>query len=109
MKLIRFLRFALYGWLAGSLFITLLGLLWPAIFPGILRPPVGSTDPLISLPLVIFFTLVFTSLPSLIGGLVGGSLSREGGTRDQLIAAAIGGMVAALPFGCFNYWTLSGS
>ena len=97
------------GWIASSLFTILMGLIWPAIFPGMVRAAPGSTEPLISLTTTIFIILTFTSIPGLIGGLVGGSLSREGGNRDQLIIAALGGIIAAVPFGCFNFWVLSGA
>lgn len=109
MKLVRLLRFALIGWIAGTLFTLTLGLAWPAIFPGITRPAPTTADPVLSLSTSIFITLVITSLPALLGGLVGGNLPREGGRREQLFAAAIGGILLSAPFGCFNFWLLSGA
>lgn len=108
MKLLRFLRFALIGLISGILFTVLMGLIWPAIFPGILRAPPGATEPPLSLSTTIQIVLFIISLPALIGGLIGGILSREGGSRDQTITAALGGIIASVPFSCFNFWILSG-
>ena len=109
MKLLRFLRFALIGWVAGALCTLTLGLLWPAFFPGIIRPEHYGLGPVPGLPATILFTLFITSLPALLGGIVGGSLAREGGAREQLLAAGIGGIILTMPFGCFNFWLMSGA
>lgn len=109
MKLLQFLRFALIGWLSGTLCILAAGLLWPAIFPGIIRPEHYNLGPGLSLPATIVITMFITSLPALIGGLVGGNLPREGGSTEQLFAAALGGIIFAIPFGCFNFWLMSGA
>ena len=109
MRLLKFLRFALIGWIAGVLFTILVGLIWPAIFPGMLRPEHYNLTNAISLPTTIVITLYVTSIPSLIGGLIGGALPREGGSREQMFAAAFGGIILSIPFGCFNYWMLSGA
>jgi hypothetical protein len=108
-KLGRLLRFAIIGWIAGTLFILTIGLAWPAIFPGITRPAPTTVAPVLSLSNSIFITLVITSLPALLGGLVGGRLPREGGHREQWFAAAMGGILLSAPFGCFNFWLLSGA
>ncbi len=109
MKFLRFLRFAFIGWIAGILFTLAIGLLWPAIFPGIIRAEDNRVGPVLGLPTSIVITLVIISLPALIGGLVGGILPREGGSREQLITAALGGILLSIPFGCFNFWLLSGT
>ena len=109
MKLLRFLRFAIIGWIAGTLFTLTVGLVWPAIFPGIIRPVPNTVGPVLTLPTSILITLVITSLPALLGGLVGGILPREGGSREQWFAAAIGGILLSTPFGCFNFWLMSGT
>lgn len=108
-SLLRLLRFALIGLIAGTLFNLALGLLWPAIFPGVVRPAPDSAAPLLSLLATISIVLVMTSLPALIGGMIGGVLPREGGNRQQAIFAAIGGIIASLPFACFNFWVMSGA
>jgi hypothetical protein len=107
--LLRFLRFALIGWLAGAIFTLGVGLLWPAIFPGIVNPEHYFAVPSISLPATLVVTVWIASLFALLGGLIGGILPREGGSREQNVAAALGGIILSIPFGCFNYWMLSGA
>lgn len=104
----RMLLFLFTGWIAGDLTTLGLGLVWPAIFPGILRvsPDYGAGP---SLPIIIGIVLILASPAALAGGLIGGRLSREGGQSDQIRTAAIGGASLALPFGCLGYWLLSGS
>ena len=109
MKLLQLLRFALIGWIAGLLCTLIIGLLWPAIFPGIIRPEDYTVGPALSLPTSIVITMFITSLPALLGGLIGGNLPREGGRREQWFAAALGGIILTIPFGCFNFWLMSGA
>lgn len=108
MKIGRMILFALVGWVGGGLTTLGLGLVWPAIFPGILRvsPDYGAGP---GLPMIIGIVLILASPAALAGGLIGGRLSREGGQSDQIRIAAIGGASLALPFGCLGYWLLSGS
>lgn len=109
MRILKFLRFALIGWIAGILFTLLVGLIWPAIFPGITHPEHYYIGAILTLQSTIVISMMVASLPALIGGIIGGFLPREGGSRDQQIAAAIGGIILSIPFGCFNYWMLSGA
>jgi hypothetical protein len=101
------LLFALTGWLAGGLAILLLGMIWPAIFPGILRSNHYYND-YPNLFLILLVAILTATPATLIGGVVGGRLAREGGQREQVIIAIIGGIVVALPFGCYGLWVFSG-
>lgn len=107
MKLRKYARSAFVGWLAGIGSTLLIGLIWPAIFPGIVRPEHYFDGPSLNLPSIILLSMAITSLPALLGGLIGGIIPREGGRNDQIIAAAIGGIFLSLPFSCYNYWLLS--
>ena len=109
MKLLKFVRFALVGWLAGLVCTLLVGVVWPAIFPGIVHPEHYFEGDSLGLFGIIVISMTIASLPALIGGLIGGTIPREGGARDQLIAAALGGIILSIPFGCYNYWLLSGA
>ena len=109
MKLTKLVRFALLGWLAGGLSTLVVGLIWPAIFPGVLHPEHYFVGESLGLSNTILINVIIASLPALIGGVVGGILPREGGSQEQLMAAAFGGVILSIPFNCFNYWMLSGA
>jgi hypothetical protein len=102
-----YLLFAFTGWAAGCLTILSLGLIWPAIFPGILRG-----EHYLTLRPTMFSILgvaaLLASPATLIGGLVGGRVPKEGGQGEQILMALLGGLFAALPFGCAGLWVFSG-
>lgn len=106
-KIHLYLLFALTGWIAGCVTILGLGVIWPTIFPGILRGEhYYSIRP--SLFSILGVAVLIASPATLIGGLVGGRLPKEGGQRDQILVALLGGLFAALPFGCAGLWVFSG-
>ncbi len=99
--------FAVAGWLAGVGAVLLLGLLWPAAFPGIINDShYYGTGP--GLALIILGTLVLASPGAAVGGLIGSRLPREGGRTEQMLAAGLLGIILALPFGCLGLWFFSG-
>jgi len=106
-KIHPYLLFALTGWIAGCVTILGLGVIWPAIFPGIMRGDhyYGAGPSLLS---ILGVALLIASPVTLMGGLVGGRLPKEGGQREQILTAIIGGIFAALPFGCAGLWVFSG-
>ncbi len=108
MKIPDPLRFALTGWLAGAIGTVILGVIWPAIFPGLIHPEHYYAGAVLGIPTIVGLTLLWTALPSILGGLGGGSLIREGGRREQLIMAVIGSLVLTLPVGAFHLWLFSG-
>jgi cation transporter-like permease len=67
------------------------------------------TGPAPNLVLIVGVILAAASLPAIIGGVVGGRISKEGGDRQQLILAAIFGIILAVPVGCFGLWLFSGA
>ena len=110
MKIAALLRFALAGWVAGVLALILLSLVWPNVLPGFVHyNHYDPTGPAPNLVLIVGVILAAASLPAIIGGVVGGRISKEGGDRQQLIMAAIFGIILALPVGCFGLWLFSGA
>jgi hypothetical protein len=101
MKVGRMLVLAGIGWLAGALLIIILSLV---ISPMIVGGSHSLQDPVdrIVLGMVLLGITPFT----LLGGLLGGRMSREGGERSQVIMAALAGLALAIPFGCFGLWLL---
>jgi hypothetical protein len=108
-KIVQWLRFAASGWLAGVVALVLLSLVWPNIFPGFVNyqhyDPTGAPPNLV---LIVLIDLAAASLPAIIGGIVGGQLPKEGGSRQQYMMAAIFGLIFALPCGCGGLWLFSG-
>ena len=110
MKLAALLRFAIAGWVAGVLALVLLSFLWPNILPGFVHyNHYDPTGPAPNLVLIVSVILAAASLPAIIGGVVGGRISKEGGSRQQLLMAAVFGIALALPVGCFGLWLFSGA
>jgi hypothetical protein len=100
-------RFAIRGWIAGGLTTLALGLIWPIIFPAILRiNHYYGVGP--GLPVILLIMLALVTPPALLGGFVGGRVAREGGQSGQRMAAVIGGIIAAVPFGCGALWFFTG-
>jgi MFS family permease len=106
----RFPQFILHagvGLLADAVGSLVIGVIFPIAFPSIVRLDhyygVGPSVPWL---MVLAFLV---SVPfSLVGGIVGGRVIREGGRREQLMAAAILGFLAALPFGFCSFWVFNG-
>ncbi len=110
MKVAALLRFALAGWVAGVLALIVLSFLWPNVLPGFVHyNHYDPTGPAPNLVLVVATILAAASLPAIVGGVVGGRISKEGGDRQQLFMAAIFGIILALPVGCFSLWLFSGN
>ena len=110
MKLATLVRCAVAGWLAGALAVVLLSLVWPNFFPGFVNyKHYIPTGPAPNLVVFVLFVLAAASLPAIIGGVVGGRVPKEGGSRQQLLMAAIFGIIFALPCGCYGLWMFSGA
>ena len=108
MKFAALLRFAAAGWVAGALALVTLSLVWPAILPGIVRYNHYYTGTGLSLPVIVLIDLAAASLPAIIGGIIGGRIPKEGGRTQQLLVAALFGIILALPCACFGLWMFSG-
>jgi hypothetical protein len=107
MKIIRPLVFALTGWVMSAIAIVGIGFAWPTIFPAIIRTDhYYGAGP--SLPIIIEFAIIFASPGGLIGGFVGSRIPQEGGRNEQLIMAAIMGVILAIPFACLGLWLFTG-
>jgi len=98
--------FLLTGWVACVAAILLLGVAWPSVFPSGQKLEVfyGSAY---GFPLVILTAIVIGTPAAIVGGLVGSRIPREGGEKEQFIAAAAGGILLALPFSCLVLYYLS--
>jgi hypothetical protein len=100
-------RFAIRGWVAGALATLVMGLIWPLVFPAILRVDhYYGAGP--GLPVILLIMLVLVTPAALVGGFIGARVSREGGQSGQRMAAIVGGIIAAVPFGCGALWYFTG-
>ncbi|MFK7800227.1 MAG: hypothetical protein AB8G95_01220 [Anaerolineae bacterium] len=101
------LSYALTGWLGGLAAVLILGLSWPIIFPAIINVEnyYGSGP---GLPAILGIVASVITLPALIGGLIGGRVSVEGGERGQRTFAVIFGILLSSPLICFGLWFFTG-
>ena len=107
MKIPQPLLFALTGWGAAVVATVGVGLYWPTIFPGIVElDHYYGAGP--GLPLIIGLVLLVISPAALVGGLVGSRIPKEGGRTEQILMAAIIGVILALPFACYGFWFFTG-
>lgn len=106
-KVLRALSFALTGWVAGALMALLIGLVWPAIFPAIIRTEhyYGSAP---SLGFILGLAILFASPATLIGGLIASRIPNEGGSKDEYLMAALAGAFLNVPFACYGLWLFTG-
>ncbi|MGC8780974.1 MAG: hypothetical protein ACP5UQ_08935 [Anaerolineae bacterium] len=90
---------ALIGWLAGA--TTLLGwsLLWPKVVP-----LAGRASAMPGYWKILLLILVIITPFGIAGGVIGGRLPYEGGKREQILYAAVGGAVMTLVFGTCAFW-----
>jgi hypothetical protein len=103
----RTLSYAITGWIAGAAAALGLVLVWPSIFPAIVRPEhyYGYVPTLFQLLLI---SLVIMTPAAVVGGIVGGRVSIEGGEGGQRVIAIIFAIVFSLPFSCFVLWIFTG-
>jgi hypothetical protein len=106
-KIPRSLSYALTGWIAGVVTTLVLGLSWPIIFPAIVRPEhyYGAGPGLFQ---ILGIVLAIASPAALIGGLIGGNLSVEGGERGQRLIAIIFGIIFSVPCSGGGLWFFTG-
>jgi hypothetical protein len=98
---------AFAGWIAGVLGTIALGLAWTIIFPAIVNPE-HYYGPGPGLPFLIGLAALAATPGALIGGLIGGRVSIEGGNWSQRILAAIFGIGLSLPCSCYSLWVFTG-
>ena len=98
--------FLLAGWVAEAAAIVLIGVGWPSVFPSGLKLAeyYGSAY---GFPLVVLTAVVIGTPAAIVGGLVGSRIPREGGEKEQFVAAAAGGILLALPFSCLVLYYLT--
>jgi hypothetical protein len=101
MKLQHMIRFAGIGWLAGALLILLLGFV---ITPATIGSKHSIQDPIDQA--VLGMVLLGMTPGALLGGILGGRMSYEGGGSGQLIMAGLIGLLLSIPFGCIGFWFL---
>lgn len=84
-----------------------MGVIWTVAFPAIVRlDHYYGTGP--SVPSLIVLGFLVSSPFTLVAGIVGGRLIREGGRTEQLVAALVLGFLAALPFAGCSFWVFTG-
>ena len=93
--------YALTGWVAGFLAILFLGWVWLNVFPVEDRAGQGAG-------LLRAFELIITYMTpvTIVGGILGGRIPREGGIKDKLAYAALLGFLFPLPFTCLFYYVI---
>ncbi|MCP5096631.1 MAG: hypothetical protein GY943_13845 [Chloroflexi bacterium] len=103
----RNISYAITGWLAGVVTTLVMGFVWPTIFPAIVNVEhyYGDGPSLIT---IIGIVLLVMSPASLVGGIIGGRLSIEGGEGSQRMIAAIFGILFTLPFACVVFLFFTG-
>lgn len=107
MKLASNLRFALSGWIAGVAATILLGLVWPQIMPAIVNVEhYYGAGP--GIWVIMGIVLLLASPAAAVGGFIGSRIPREGGRREQQLAAVVTGIVLAMPFACYGLWFFTG-
>jgi hypothetical protein len=101
MKLRRMIRFAGIGWIAGALLILLLAFV-------ITPATIGSKHSLLNQADLLVLGLVLLGMTpgAMLGGILGGRMSYEGGGSGQMIMAGIIGLLLSIPFGCMGFWFL---
>ena len=96
--IVTYLLNALTGWVAGMLTILGMSAIWLQIFP--VEERTGQDA---GIQAVLMFVMLILSPVSIIGGLIGGRIPKEG-RRDQLIYAAVISILLTTPFTCFLLW-----
>lgn len=107
----RNISYALSGWLAGVVTVFVLGFTWQYAFPAVVNVEHYYGDGPGLLAIIGIALLLVTPL-SLIGGLIGGRISLEGGDLQQRLIAAVFGVIFTIPCGCvvllyFTGWGFS--
>ena len=106
-KFPEFLTFALTGWAGGSVGTIILGLIWPIIFPAIVNVEnYYESGP--GLLTIILIVLVWSAPAALIGGVIGGRFSVEGGKASQRMFAIVFGLILAIPCASYGLWFFTG-
>ena len=103
----RNVSYALSGWLAGVVTILVMGFAWQYAFPAIVNVEHYYGDGPGLLAIIGIVLLLMTPL-SLIGGLIGGRISLEGGDLQQRLIAAIFGVFFSIPCGCVGFMYFTG-
>jgi hypothetical protein len=98
---------AIVGWLTGIVTTLVLGVIWPVIFPAIVRVEhYYEAGP--GLLLIMGMVLIVASPPAILGGLIGGALAIEGGDRGRRMIAIVLAVVFTLPCAGWGYWFFTG-
>ena len=98
-KIINHLLNAITGCIIGILTTLMLSFLWLNVIPVVDRTGQGP-----GLPMILLILMGIVSPVSIIGGLLGGMIPKEGGRKDQVIYAAIFGAFLTTPFALFLLW-----
>lgn len=99
MKTSQMILSALTGWITGIISLFGWSFLWPRILP-----VTGRVSALPGYWKVLLFAVAVITPFALAGGVIGGRLPYEGGRRQQMLYAALGGVAAALAFGSCVFW-----
>jgi hypothetical protein len=101
MKIVQTLLLALVGWASGMLTSLVLSFILPKVLPIAQRTSAIEGPGKWSLLLLV---LVVISPISMIGGVLGSRMVREGGRAEQILYAALFGLVFTMPVMCILYY-----
>ena len=106
-KIPETLSYAITGWVAGIITTLGLGLVWPIIFPAIVRPEryYGAGPGLLQ---ILGIACLLATPAALIGGVIGSRISVEGGEQGQRLTAIMLGIILSLPCSCYSLWFFTG-
>ena len=98
-KIVNHILNAITGWIIGILTTLALSFLWLNVIPVVDRVGQGP-----NLPTIVLILMGMVSPVSIIGGLLGGMIPKEGGRKDQAVYAAILSAFMTTPFALFLLW-----
>jgi hypothetical protein len=105
-KILDFLWNAITGWATGLLTTFVLGFIWLHVIPVADRviQGAGILGEIVYIARFVIFIVWIISPVSIIGGIIGGRIPREGSRTDQLAYAAIIGGALTTPVALFFLW-----
>lgn len=103
----RNLSYALTGWIAGLVTTVVMGLVWPIIFPAIINVENYYGDGPGMLTIMAITAAIMTPA-SIVGGIIGGRVSKEGGEAGRRVIAVIFAALFTVPVGVLVFLFFTG-
>jgi hypothetical protein len=105
-KILNFLLIAITGWIVGIVTTFALGFMWLHVIPVKDRviQEAGILGEFLYIARFEVFVIDIISIVSIVGGIIGGLVPREGTRKDQLVYAAIISGALTTPVVLFLLW-----